>query len=66
MADKPLTLQEIADHLKLSREQVRQIERQALARLKRELTHTSAHPSSHQLPHQIYDPKPTLESSILP
>ncbi len=61
MADEPLTLQEIADHFKLSRERVRQIEGEALARLKRELTHPTAHP----MPHQPYDPKPTVESSIL-
>jgi RNA polymerase sigma-32 factor len=61
MADEPLTLQQIADHLKLSRERVRQIESEALARLKRELTHPSAHPT----PDQLYDPKPTVESSTL-
>jgi RNA polymerase sigma-32 factor len=61
MADEPLTLQQIADHFKLSRERVRQIESQALARLKRELTHPSLHPR----PHQPYDPKPSAESSIL-
>ena len=36
MADSPLTLQEIGDHLKLSRERVRQIESEALKKLKRE------------------------------
>jgi RNA polymerase sigma-32 factor len=61
MADEPLTLQQIADHFKLSRERVRQIESEALARLKRELTHPRAHPR----PHQPYDPKPTVESSML-
>jgi RNA polymerase sigma-32 factor len=37
MADTPLTLQEIGDHLKLSRERVRQIEGEALKKLKREI-----------------------------
>ncbi len=37
MADSPLTLQEIGDHLKLSRERVRQIESEALKKLKREI-----------------------------
>jgi len=36
MADEPLTLQEIGDHLKLSRERVRQIESEALKKLRRE------------------------------
>lgn len=36
MAEEPLTLQEIGDHLKLSRERVRQIESEALKKLKRE------------------------------
>jgi len=36
MADSPLTLQEIGDHLKLSRERVRQIESEALGKLKKE------------------------------
>lgn len=38
MADSPLTLQEIGDHLKLSRERVRQIESEALKKLKREMS----------------------------
>jgi len=38
MADFPLTLREIGDHLKLSRERVRQIESQAMRKLKQELT----------------------------
>lgn len=38
MADEPLTLQEIGDHLKLSRERVRQIESEALKKLKREFS----------------------------
>ena len=42
MADSPLTLQEIGDHLKLSRERVRQIESEALRKLKKEF---SASPS---------------------
>ena len=37
MADAPLTLQEIGDHLKLSRERVRQIESEALRKLKKEM-----------------------------
>jgi RNA polymerase sigma-32 factor len=36
MAEEPLTLQEIGDHLKLSRERVRQIESEALKKLKKE------------------------------
>ena len=36
MADSPLTLQEIGNHLKLSRERVRQIESEALRKLKKE------------------------------
>jgi len=40
MADSPLTLQEIGDHLKLSRERVRQIESEALKKLKREMSST--------------------------
>jgi RNA polymerase sigma-32 factor len=38
MADSPLTLQEIGNHLKLSRERVRQIESEALKKLKREMS----------------------------
>jgi RNA polymerase sigma-32 factor len=38
MADSPLTLQEIGDHLKLSRERVRQIESEALRKLKKEFS----------------------------
>ena len=37
MADTPLTLQEIGDYLKLSRERVRQIEGEALKKLKKEI-----------------------------
>jgi len=37
MAESPLTLQEIGDHLRLSRERVRQIESEALKKLKREM-----------------------------
>jgi RNA polymerase sigma-32 factor len=36
MAEEPLTLQQIGDHLKLSRERVRQIESEALKKLKKE------------------------------
>jgi RNA polymerase sigma-32 factor len=38
MSDSPLTLQEIGDHLKLSRERVRQIEGEALKKLKKEIS----------------------------
>ena len=38
MSEEPLTLQEIGDHLKLSRERVRQIESEALKKLKKEFS----------------------------
>jgi RNA polymerase sigma-32 factor len=38
LADSPLTLQEIGQHLNLSRERVRQIESEAIKKLKEELT----------------------------
>jgi RNA polymerase sigma-32 factor len=38
MAESPLTLQEIGTHLKLSRERVRQIESEALRKLKKEFS----------------------------
>jgi len=38
MAEDPLTLQQIGDHLKLSRERVRQIEGEALKKLKKEFS----------------------------
>jgi len=38
MADEPLTLQKIGNHLKLSRERVRQIESEALKKLKKEIS----------------------------
>ena len=38
MTDSPLTLQEIGSHLKLSRRRVRQIENEALKKLKRDIT----------------------------
>jgi len=38
MADSPLTLQEIGKHLKLSRERVRQIEGEALQKLKKKIS----------------------------
>lgn len=41
MADKPLTLQEIGNHLKLSRERVRQIESEALKKLKKEFVNSN-------------------------
>ena len=42
MSDAPLTLQEIGDQLKLSRERVRQIESEALKKLKREMSSSSS------------------------
>ena len=41
MADEPLTLQQIGTHLKLSRERVRQIESEALKKLKKEFSNRS-------------------------
>ncbi len=41
MADEPLTLQQIGTHLKLSRERVRQIESEALKKLKKEFGNRS-------------------------
>jgi RNA polymerase sigma-32 factor len=38
MSEEPLTLQEIGSHLKLSRERVRQIESEALKKLKKEMS----------------------------
>jgi RNA polymerase sigma-32 factor len=38
MTDTPLTLQEVGNHLKLSRERVRQIEGEALKKLKKEIS----------------------------
>ena len=45
MSDSPLTLQEIGDHLKLSRERVRQIESEALKKLKKEIS-PGLHPTA--------------------
>jgi len=42
MSDSPLTLQEIGTHLKLSRERVRQIESEALRKLKKEFQTTAS------------------------
>jgi RNA polymerase sigma-32 factor len=42
MADSPLTLQEVGTHLKLSRERVRQIESEALKKLKKEFSPSSS------------------------
>jgi RNA polymerase sigma-32 factor len=45
MADEPLTLREIGEHLRLSRERVRQIESEALRKLKQEMrTENSVEP----------------------
>jgi len=38
MAEEPLTLREISNHLHLSRERVRQIESEALRKLKKEMS----------------------------
>jgi RNA polymerase sigma-32 factor len=42
MSDTPLTLQEIGDHLRLSRERVRQIEGEALKKLKKEMSSSAS------------------------
>jgi RNA polymerase sigma-32 factor len=42
MADEPLTLQKIGDQLKLSKERVRQIESEALKKLKKEISRTTS------------------------
>ena len=42
MADESLTLQEIGDQLKLSKERVRQIESEALKKLKKEMSRTTS------------------------
>ncbi len=39
MSDKPLTLQEIGDKFQLSRERVRQVEKEALTKLRRDMQH---------------------------
>jgi DNA-directed RNA polymerase sigma subunit (sigma70/sigma32) len=39
-ADEPLTLREVGNHLHLSRERVRQIESEALKKLKKEISRT--------------------------
>jgi RNA polymerase sigma-32 factor len=61
MADHPLTLQEIGSRLKLSRERIRQIEGEALMKLKRELRdrETGPRPVSSLTDY----PMPTLENS---
>jgi RNA polymerase sigma-32 factor len=61
MADEPLTLQEIGNHLKLSRERVRQIEGEALMKLKRRMSHLSAHPGPKPSP--SHNPMLTLKTS---
>jgi RNA polymerase sigma-32 factor len=45
MAEEPFTLQQIGDHLKLSRERVRQIESEALKKLKKEFSTRSELPA---------------------
>ena len=40
MCDKPLTLREIGDRFHLSRERVRQIEKEALTKLRRDIQNT--------------------------
>jgi RNA polymerase sigma-32 factor len=45
MSEEPLTLQQIGDHLKLSRERVRQIESEALKKLKKEFSTRSELPA---------------------
>jgi RNA polymerase sigma-32 factor len=47
MADSPLTLQEIGNHLKLSRERVRQIESEALRKLRKEFGTMISSPLGH-------------------
>ena len=42
MSESPLTLQEIGDHLNLSRERVRQIESEALKKLRREMSSSTS------------------------
>ncbi len=64
MAEEPLTLQEIGNHLKLSRERIRQIEGEALMKLKRQMNHLSAHPGPQRSP--SHRPMLTLESSHAP
>ena len=61
MADKPLTLWQIGDHLKLSREWVRQIEGEALRKLKKEMSNLGAHARPNPSP--SYFSIPTLENS---
>jgi RNA polymerase sigma-32 factor len=57
MADEPLTLQEIGNHLKLSKERVRQIEGEALMKLKRQMsdlgTHARPEPSYPSIQHGL-------------
>jgi len=42
MADDPLTLREVGNHLHLSRERVRQIESEALRKLKKEMSRNNS------------------------
>jgi len=66
MAEQPLTLQEIGNRLKLSRERVRQIESQALRKLRREMseereTHPRPESSSSHYPVPTRENAQTLE-----
>jgi RNA polymerase sigma-32 factor len=67
MAEEPLTLQEIGSHLKLSRERVRQIEGEALIKLKKQMSHPSAH-RAHPAPKPLpsHHPMLTLKASNAP
>ena len=62
MAEQPLTLQEIGNRLKLSRERVRQIESQALRKLRREMSEErETHPRPESSPSHY--PVPTRENA---
>ena len=61
MADQPLTLQEIGNRLRLSKERVRQIEGEAILKLKANMGDRKALPGPDSSP--PYCPIPTLEKS---